>query len=99
MVRAAAEIRAVSCIELHTGAYAEDESHLRRRFSHAARLASRAWAGGARRSRSDRGRTPGAIAAIPEIEELSIGHSIVARALQLGMEGAVREMIRDAIGA
>ncbi|RLA80865.1 MAG: pyridoxine 5'-phosphate synthase [Deltaproteobacteria bacterium] len=33
------------------------------------------------------------IAAIPEIEELSIGHAIVARAVLVGMERAVREMI------
>ncbi|UCC66152.1 MAG: pyridoxine 5'-phosphate synthase [Deltaproteobacteria bacterium] len=33
------------------------------------------------------------IADIPEIEELSIGHSIVARAVLVGMERAVREMI------
>jgi len=32
------------------------------------------------------------IAAIPEIEELNIGHSIVSRALFTGMEAAVREM-------
>lgn len=35
----------------------------------------------------------GRIADIPEIEELSIGHSIVARAIMVGMERAVREMI------
>jgi pyridoxine 5-phosphate synthase len=34
-----------------------------------------------------------AIATIPEIEELNIGHSIVARAALVGMESAVREMI------
>ena len=39
-----------------------------------------------------------ALAAIPEIAELNIGHSIVARALLVGMERAVREML-DAIGA
>ena len=33
------------------------------------------------------------IADIPEIVELSIGHSIVARALMVGMEQAVRDMI------
>jgi pyridoxine 5-phosphate synthase len=33
------------------------------------------------------------IAEIPEIVELSIGHSIVARAVMVGMERAVREMI------
>jgi pyridoxine 5-phosphate synthase len=31
--------------------------------------------------------------AFPEIEEYSIGHSIVARALFVGMEEAVREML------
>ncbi len=33
-----------------------------------------------------------AVAAIPEVRELSIGHSIVARAVLVGMERAVREM-------
>ena len=35
----------------------------------------------------------GPIAAIPEIEELNIGHSIIARAVLVGMERAVREML------
>jgi pyridoxine 5-phosphate synthase len=35
----------------------------------------------------------GPIADIPEIVELSIGHSIVARAVLVGMEQAVRDMI------
>jgi pyridoxine 5-phosphate synthase len=34
------------------------------------------------------------VAAIPEIEELNIGHSVVSRALFVGMEPAVREMQR-----
>ena len=33
------------------------------------------------------------IAAIPEIEELNIGHSIIARAALVGLDQAVREMI------
>jgi len=33
------------------------------------------------------------IAAIPEIEELNIGHSIVSRAALVGLDAAVREMI------
>lgn len=48
----------------------------------------------------------GYIASIVEIEELNIGHSIVARAISVGMEKAVREMRdlawqarRDAIAA
>src|ERR687891_438464 len=32
------------------------------------------------------------VAAIPEIEELNIGHSVVSRALMVGMRGAVAEM-------
>jgi len=32
------------------------------------------------------------VAAIPEIEELNIGHSVVSRAILVGMERAVREM-------
>jgi pyridoxine 5-phosphate synthase len=35
----------------------------------------------------------GAVAALPEIEELNIGHSIVSRAVLVGMEAAVREML------
>jgi pyridoxine 5-phosphate synthase len=36
----------------------------------------------------------GAVAAIPEVEELNIGHSIVSRALFVGLREAVREMRR-----
>mgnify|MGYP000459221965 CR=1 FL=1 len=35
------------------------------------------------------------IAAIPEIEELNIGHFIVGQAIYVGMENAVREMIHS----
>jgi pyridoxine 5-phosphate synthase len=35
-----------------------------------------------------------ALAALPEITELNIGHNIVARALLVGMERAVREMVQ-----
>ena len=35
----------------------------------------------------------GRVAAIPEVSELNIGHNIVARALLVGMERAVREMV------
>ncbi|HUQ19768.1 MAG TPA: pyridoxine 5'-phosphate synthase [Gemmatimonadaceae bacterium] len=34
----------------------------------------------------------GAVAAIPEVEELNIGHSIVSRAIFVGLTAAVREM-------
>ena len=32
------------------------------------------------------------VASIPQINELNIGHSIVARALAVGLEQSVREM-------
>jgi pyridoxine 5-phosphate synthase len=36
----------------------------------------------------------GPVAAVPDLEELNIGHSIVSRAVFDGMESAVREMRR-----
>jgi pyridoxine 5-phosphate synthase len=35
----------------------------------------------------------GPIAAVPEIEELNIGHSIIARSVMVGLEAAVKEML------
>jgi pyridoxine 5-phosphate synthase len=35
----------------------------------------------------------GPIAALPQIEELNIGHSLVSRAVLIGMDAAVREML------
>ena len=35
-----------------------------------------------------------AIVAIPEVEELNIGHFIVAQSVYVGMENAVKRMIR-----
>jgi pyridoxine 5-phosphate synthase len=40
-----------------------------------------------------------AIAKIPQINELNIGHAIVARALFMGLESAVREMKRIMVEA
>ena len=41
----------------------------------------------------------GPVAAIPEVVELNIGHSIVARAVLVGMAAAVREMRAAIAGA
>ena len=44
-------------------------------------------------------RNVGQVAALPEIAELNIGHSIVARAVLVGFERAVREMAEQIRGA
>ncbi len=87
-------------VELHTGPYSDAESEeatvdelqrLRVGAAFAERRGLRVNAGHGLRVDN-----VGAVAAIPQIEELSIGHAVVARALSLGIEGAVREM-REAI--
>lgn len=85
-------------VELHTGRYAEAATQTARREAlHALEEAARL------------GRTLGlevaaghgldyenvqAIAGIPEIEELNIGFSIISRALSVGLETAVKEMVK-----
>jgi pyridoxine 5-phosphate synthase len=39
------------------------------------------------------------VAAIPQIEELNIGHSVVSRAVMVGMRAAVEEMLHLVRGA
>jgi pyridoxine 5-phosphate synthase len=80
-------------IELHTGRYAHhpnDPAALRAledaaRHGHALGLAVHAGHGLTTRN-------VGPVAAIAEIEELNIGHSIVSRAVFVGLAEAVREM-------
>jgi pyridoxine 5-phosphate synthase len=84
----------VPAIELHTGRYAHTWRHndgaldeLRRAARHAASLGLFVHAG--------HGLTytnVGRVAAISEIEELNIGHSVMSRAIMVGMPTAVREM-------
>jgi pyridoxine 5-phosphate synthase len=82
-------------IELHTGSYAEAEGSARarefERLREAARLAaSRGLIVNAGHGLHYHNVEP--IAAIPEIVELNIGHSIIARALSDGMRIAVSDM-------
>jgi pyridoxine 5-phosphate synthase len=96
----AAKDLGVPAIELHTGRYAGSWRHndtaldeLRRAARHAADLGLFVHAG--------HGLTVAnvpPVAAIPEIEELNIGHSIVSRAISVGMKAAVTEM-RAAMGS
>lgn len=82
-------------IELHTGQYALAKGasieHERKRLADAGtqivQLGMRLHAGHGLNYRNVQ-----AIAAIPEMRELNIGHSIVARAIFVGLKDAVREM-------
>jgi pyridoxine 5-phosphate synthase len=80
-------------IELHTGAYANSGGSagtlaaLREAAALGARLGLAVHAGHGLTVRN-----VGPVAAIPEIEELNIGHSIVSRAIFVGLAESVREM-------
>jgi pyridoxine 5-phosphate synthase len=83
----------VPAVELHTGRYAHTWrrpgalNELRRAAAHARGLGLAVHAGHGLTYENVQ-----PVAAIPEIEELNIGHSIVSKAVFLGMEEAVRGM-------
>ncbi len=84
-------------IEIHTGPYsdAKSESEMLREFeriSEAAKIAEGLKLGVHAGHGLNYVNIKG-FSAIPEIEEYSIGHSIIARAVMVGMDQAVREMI------
>lgn len=89
----------VPAIELHTGSYSHQPGSektieaLRDTARLAADLGLAVHAGHGLTVRN-----VGPVAAIPEIEELNIGHSIISRALFVGLDRAVREM-REAMHA
>lgn len=92
----AAHALGVPAVELHTGRYSHEWERgpaaldgLREAAALAARLGMAVHAG---HGLTYRNVTP--IAAIPEIEELNIGHSIVARAVLTGIPEAVGTMRR-----
>jgi pyridoxine 5-phosphate synthase len=93
-IRTAVDLGA-DAIELHTGEYANANraerpgqiERLNRAASLARKLSLAVHAGHGLTYENVR-----PVAAIPEIEELNIGHSIVSRAVFTGMEVAVREM-------
>ena len=95
-VAAAARAEA-DLIELHTGAYAEARDR-RAQQAEMARLIKAATLARELGLRVNAGHglhylNVGPVAAIPEVEELNIGHSIVARGALVGIERAVREML------
>jgi pyridoxine 5-phosphate synthase len=92
MVARSSDLGAVA-IELHTGRYAHhpnDPSALRALEDAARNGKELGLAVHAGHGLTTRNVAP--VAAIPEIEELNIGHSIVSRAVFVGIADAVREM-------
>lgn len=92
VVSAAKELGADS-VELHTGPYAhhpDDPGKLRAlqaAAAHGSSIGLEVHAGHGLNVRN-----VGAIARIPEVEEMSIGHSVVSRSIVVGFPEAVREL-------
>lgn len=86
-------------IEIHTGAYAEARTSAERRELlsriELAVSAAKKLGLGVNAGHGLDYRNVAPIAALTDIEELNIGHSIVARAALVGMERAVREMLQQ----
>jgi len=92
-IQRAAELR-VDAVELHTGEYANRFRDSDAPLERLARAAVEAKAAGLA-VHAGHGLTyqnTGPVASIREIEELSIGHSVVSRSIMVGMESAVSEM-------
>ena len=88
---------AASVVELHSGAYA-DATDAGRKGEELARLREAASLAAACGLQVNGGHgltagNVGEVAAIPEMVELNIGHSIICRAVMVGMEEAVGEML------
>ncbi len=94
-VKAALEAGA-DFVEIHTGRYcdAENEDEQNREFDLAAEAALFAYNQGLRVNAGHglNYQTTARIAALDSIEELSIGHAVMARAIIVGLTEAVREM-------
>src|SRR5829696_4023732 len=91
-VRISKEVGA-HAVEFHTGQYANNPNDASTLDD--LRIASRACAEAGLAAHAGHGltvRNVGPVAAIPEIEELNIGHSIVSRSVFVGLEASVREM-------
>src|SRR6266850_2353092 len=94
VVRLAADLGAVA-VELHTGDYASAGETSRPRALQRLRAAAALGRGRGLAIHAGHGltyRNVQPVAAIPEIEELNIGHSIVSRSVMVGMLAAVRRM-------
>jgi len=84
----------VEAVELHTGEYSHTYRTSDRELERLKQAAAHARAAGlaVHAGHGLNYDNVQAVAAIPEVEELNIGHSIVSRAITVGLEQAVREM-------
>ena len=85
-------------IELHTGAYAENFNRKRERARETERLIAaaeqaRALGLGVNAGHGLIYRNVGGLRPVPHLVELNIGHSIISRAVIVGLATAVREML------
>ena len=96
-VEASARVGA-QCIELHTGAYAESfhrKSERNRELQRLVAAAEGAHRAGLRVNAGhglNRENLP-LLHLVPHLEELNIGHSIISRAVFIGLENAVKEIL------
>ena len=96
-IDAAAQIQA-QAIELHTGAFAESYPHSERRASEIQRLQKTARQGHELGLKVNAGHglnyeNTATMHQVPHLCELNIGHSIVSRAISVGMTQAVKTML------
>ena len=103
VIEQAAKLGVADTVELHTGPYCEaDDEDLRRSQLLTLKIAAKRAEEVGFRVAAGHGLHYGnvaAVAALPAVEELNIGHSIIARAVLVGLDAAVREMLarlRDA---
>jgi pyridoxine 5-phosphate synthase len=84
----------VAAVELHTGEYSNAYQTSRAPLERLLAATAHARAAGlaVHAGHGLTYRNVGPVAAVPAIEELNIGHSIVSRAIMVGLERAVREM-------
>ncbi len=95
-IQASKEVGA-TFVEIHTGRYADatSEEEEDKEFEYIAAAAEEAYEAGLRVN-AGHGLNyvnTARVAALPTIEELSIGHAVMARAIFVGLDQAVREMI------
>ncbi|NLN63401.1 MAG: pyridoxine 5'-phosphate synthase [Myxococcales bacterium] len=92
----AAKAVGAQMVELHTGDYAEapasqvaaELARLTTAAQHAAKIGLRVAAGHGLHYHN-----VAPVSRIPEVEELNIGHAIIARAIFVGLDAAVRQML------